>query len=195
MARDYKNVRRPPDRRRRTPGSLWAAAGLAVGLTVAFLVYLNSHRGPVIALAPPAGTPAAPRVPEVAKRLPEPPSKPAEEPRESRFQFYKMLPEMQVPAGAPSAGQGPAVRTPPRPSAETYMLQVGAFRTYQEADRLKASLTLLGLDVSIQTVSQDGKGSVHRVRVGPFTEMSAVNEARRRLKQQSLDPILVKAKT
>ena len=75
------------------------------------------------------------------------------------------------------------------------MLQVGAFRTYQEADRLKASLTLLGLDVSIQTVSQDGKGSVHRVRVGPFTEMSAVNEARRRLKQQSLDPILVKAKT
>jgi cell division protein FtsN len=173
---------------------LWAAAGLAVGLSVAFLVYLDSHRGAVIAL-PSSPTPA-PRVPDVARKPPEPPSRPAEEPGESRFQFYKMLPEMQVPpAGGAPAGEVSAVPAQPRPSGETYMLQVGAFRTYQEADRLKASLTLLGLEVSIQTVSQEGKGSLHRVRVGPFTEMSAVNQARRRLKQQSLDPILVKAKT
>lgn len=199
MARDYKHVRRAPERRRGAPGWLWASAGLAVGLFVAFLVYLDSHRGPVVVL-PPAPAPALPRESGPAREPAGPSVQAAPNPGESRFQFYHMLPEMQVPAGpAPHAAApvpAPAAPTAPaRATGEGYMLQVGAFRTYQEADRLKASLVLLGLDVTIQTVSQDGKAPMHRVRVGPFTDASALNEARRRLKQQSLEPIVVKGKT
>jgi cell division protein FtsN len=74
------------------------------------------------------------------------------------------------------------------------VLQVGSFRTYEEADRLKASLSLMGLEANIQTVSVDGKPAVHRVRVGPYTDMAKVNDARRRLREHSLEPILLKIK-
>ena len=53
----------------------------------------------------------------------------------------------------------------------------------------------MGLDASIQSVAADGKGTVHRVRVGPFSDMAKVNEAKRRLKEYSFEPIVVKGRT
>jgi cell division protein FtsN len=187
MPRDYKHVRRPQDRRRGAPGWLWALAGLSVGLFVALLVYLDAHRLPV----PSADAPAPAASPEPARPppAPRPEDKPAAETR-PRFEFYTILPEMEAP---PSPGV-PAPAPAGKPPGESYLLQVGAFRTYAEADRLKASLALLGLEATIQSVSVGGKPTVHRVRVGPFSDMAKVNDARRRLREQSLDSIVVKGK-
>jgi cell division protein FtsN len=191
MRRDYKHVRRPQERRRGAPGWLWALAGLSVGLLVALLVYLDGHRLPAPTPAPPAPPPSAER-PARPAPVPAPQEKPAAEAR-PRFEFYTILPEMEEPTTPPGkAGGAPAA--PAKSAGEAYLLQVGAFRTYEEADRLKASLALLGLEATIQSVSVDGKSTVHRVRVGPFSDMGKVNDARRRLREQSLESIVVKGK-
>lgn len=195
MRRDYKNVRRPRDRRRGgPPGWLWAAAGLSLGLLVAYLVYLRHEpaRAPSAAAPPPARVPAA--RPSEPARATAPPPAPAEP--KPRFEFYTILPGMAVPARPDEAANA---RPDPSRSGQAgsgaYLLQVGSFRTFEEADRLKAALSLQGLEVSIQSVAREGKSTVHRVRVGPFSDMAKVNEARRRLKEQSLDSIVLKAKT
>ncbi len=206
MRRDYKDYRpaprgrerqRPKRRREGMPGWVWGLVGLSVGLGVAAWVYLGGHhRTPapaaLVAPAPPTAVAEAPKkAPEPAASAAKPAAPPAAP--KPRFEFYTMLPEMEVPIHEPGAGKGsdpPAAKAP----GETYILQVATFRSYEEADRLKASLSLLGLEASIQSVTVDGK-PLHRVRVGPYTDMAKVNDARRRLKEHALDPMLLKGRT
>lgn len=206
MRRDYKDYRPAPrgrqrerERRRREgmPGWVWGLVGLSVGLGVAAWVYLEGNRAAApVTLAPPAPSPppveAPKKGPDSTAAAPKPaPAPPAPKPR---FEFYTMLPEMEVPIHEPGSGK-PGETPSGKASGETYVLQVASFRSYEEADRLKASLSLLGLEASIQSVTTEGKPPVHRVRVGPYTDMAKVNEARRRLKEHALDPILVKGRT
>jgi cell division protein FtsN len=191
MPRDYKHVRRTQERRRGAPGWLWALAGLSVGLFVALLVYLDAQRLPTPRPAP-AVAPSSPQQPAGAPQAPGPAERPAAEAR-PRFEFYTILPEMEEsPSPGKRAGAPPAAAA--AKPGESYLLQVGAFRTYEDADRLKASLALHGLEATIQSVSVAGKATLHRVRVGPFSDMGQVNDARRRLREQSLEPIVVRGK-
>lgn len=140
------------------------AAALAVG--VALWVTGNS---PFKSAAP---TPAAVTAP-IAPATPEPaPS----------FDFYKVLPG-DAPAELPAAPAAPAVR---------YYLQAGAFQNPADADNLKAQLALLGVEAAIQTTDVPGKGIFHRVRIGPFPDMSGVERTRELLAQNNLPATLVK---
>jgi len=127
--------------------------------------------------------------------------------RSTRFEFYTVLPEkeMAIPdtdledppapvASPPNAAATPA--TPPAPvtSRERYMLQVGSFRSLEDADRLKAKLAFLGLESSIQTVSLDGRETWHRVHVGPYQGRTELAEARGRLQENRFDSMVLKLK-
>jgi cell division protein FtsN len=74
------------------------------------------------------------------------------------------------------------------------VLQVGSFRDLSEADRQKATLALIGLEADIQTVSIDGEETWHRVRLGPYQSLDALNEARGRLYENHIDTIVYKLK-
>lgn len=200
MPRDYKHRTSSPRRRKRksAPGWLWLIAGLALGLLVAFLYFLQQSPDTPQAKAPapkqdtarqPLGVPApgqeARDVKKTAPVAPPPPPKP-------RFDFYTILPGMEVVVpeqeitGKPREG----VRQVEAPG--TYLLQAGSFRTLQQADQLKAKLALLGLKSDIQTVTIDNRDTWHRVRVGPFEDLDALNTARARLKENDIDAILLR---
>ena len=55
------------------------------------------------------------------------------------------------------------------PEAE-YLLQAGAFRTAEDADRRRAAILLLDLDARTLRVTRQGE-SWHRVLVGPFSDL------------------------
>lgn len=191
MARDYKNRRSPP------PGKggscwLWLVTGLAVGLLVALFTYLSVH--------PPAHSPMAQAPPSPAPRQadganparePATPAPPAEAPAaRPRFEFYSILPEMEVPVSTetlPARG----TREPPKEDG-SYLLQVGSFRGADEAERLKANLALLGMEAAIQTVSVDGRQTWHRVRIGPFSSLREAYGVRDRLAREELEAIVLK---
>jgi cell division protein FtsN len=198
MTRDYKNRRSAPAKAG-APCWLWGLAGLLVGLLVAGLVYLGGpHPGaPLTALVPAA--------PEPAASAPTPaPAPPAEAPRpKPRFEFYSILPEMEVPVEEPAlparaSREPPAAAEPQKRGAgggqegAAYLLQVGSFRSLEEADRLKANLTLLGLEPRIQTVTVDGRATWHRVRVGPYPTLGAAYGTRDRLRGEGVEAIVLK---
>lgn len=129
---------------------------------------------------PPAATPPA-DAGQISSETADPAKKPAEaDKKEDRFTFYGILTETAPPAPAAEPKQptqppaaavpdSPATPSAPKAAGERYYLQVGAFKTEQEADNTKAKLSLLGLEAVVQTANIPDKGILHRVRVGPIS--------------------------
>ena len=197
--RDYKKRSSPP-KRNTTPGWVWLLAGLAVGLFVAFLVYLNrlpaSRHSPHLtkdlsALAKSAVQDARSVKKEVTATAPDMQAK--EKHKGINFDFYNILPEMEVPV-PDNEPQGKGL--PPAPVAPgTYVLQVGSFRSEKEADAQKANLALLGIVSSIQSVTINGTDTWHRVRIGPISDMNKLDQVRGTLKQNNVRFVLFREKS
>ena len=77
---------------------------------------------------------------------------------------------------------------------DVFFLQVGSFQKAADADNLKAKLALTGLYASVQEVSIPDKGTMHRVRVGPFRDPDEMNRARALLAQNGVQASIVKLK-
>ena len=192
MARTRRRRRRTATRK--SPPWIWAVTGLLAGLFVAFLVFLQMQpAGEVLVEEPRAlDIPTETEAHDVRKQKPAP----VPPPPKPRFDFYNLLPEMEVIVqdeeikGTPSKEGVKRVEQP-----GTYLLQAGSFRSHTQADQLRAKLALLGLETSIQSVSVNSKQAWHRVRVGPFLNLSDLNQARSLLKKNGIDAILIRIKS
>jgi cell division protein FtsN len=91
---------------------------------------------------------------------------------------------------APSASATSAVPAP-QPEGFTYYLQAGAFREITDADATKAKLALMGVAATIAERKSE-LGTLYRVRVGPFSDIEAMNRARVRLSDNGVDAAVVK---
>lgn len=177
--------------RKPLPPWLWLVAGLAIGLFVAFLVYLKQPGGAPVAKAPVAGEAPKPAAKPAPKPVPRPAPKPAEpapaEPKVS-YDFYKILPEYEVVVPEeelkkPEVADAPAAR---------FVVQAGSFRNGADAERRKAELALLGLMAKVQTVTVDGKDTWHRVQLGPYQGVRELDRTRRLLQDNSVSFIVVR---
>jgi cell division protein FtsN len=92
-----------------------------------------------------------------------------------------------APAGAPAAA-APAAGTDDK---YVYFLQAGAFRDMSDAEATRAKLALLGFEAAISDRSSDS-GVLHRVRLGPFSQVEAVNKARAKLLDSGIDVAIVR---
>lgn len=187
------------------PGWLWMLGGFLPGLFLAVLVHLHHTQDGVISTDR-AGATVAGRGSTGG----------GEADNRPRFEFYKLLSEMEVvvpdePApprrrqedtavASPVQPESPPARLPaPAPPRETasadsvqYVVQAGSFRSHGDADRLKARLALMGVEAEIQSVTIDGGGTWHRVRIGPIADRSRVDRVRQRLEQEQVDSILLR---
>jgi len=163
----------------------WFVAGLALGLLVALWVYLKGPR-----VAPPAAS--APDAAE--KNSAAAKSGAAAASARPRFDFYTILPELEVALPDQETGTKPKPTVAQPGKAEAYILQAGSFKSFEEADRLKASLNLIGIEAGIQTVTVNNKDTWHRVQIGPYRDVAELNAVRARLKQNNIDAVLLKLK-
>jgi len=193
VTRDYKNTPKPgavPKKKKKapaaTPGWVWLLAGLAIGLFVALLVYLKDF-----SVLPNKASPVVdrghPAEPVEKKVVPEK----APEGQKPRFDFYNLLPEMEVLI----PDQELAAEREKEPAEKvTYYLQAASFRKFEEADRMRAQLALMNIESQIQRVTVNDTSTWHRVRIGPFTSARAMDKVRGRLRAANIDPIVLKTK-
>jgi cell division protein FtsN len=194
--------------------------GLVIGLVIAAGVvwYLNKTPVPFRedkvsapeteknAAAKPAETAKPAQAPQTAAKADSEslPGKPGDKP-EKRFTFYDILPGKQeaVPEQpkTPAKAETPAPGAPveqasaaPVPAGEPVFLQVGAFQKSAEADNLKARLALIGVEASVQEVAIPDKGTLFRVRIGPYGQVEELNRMRSLLAQNGIAASVVKAK-
>ncbi|MEZ5541028.1 MAG: SPOR domain-containing protein [Pseudomonadota bacterium] len=195
MARDYKHRAQPRRRKPALSPLVAVLSGLLIGLFVAFLVYIKMQAAPVQPQVfikeplPPEALPAPAAGP--AGKVQQDSAAPAEPPK-PRFDFYTLLPEMEVVVPDQEITGKPKQGVPQVEQPGTYFLQVGSFRNSAQADHLKAEMALLGLEASVQKISIDNKTTWHRVRVGPFRDLDALNRTRSTLRQRGVESTLVK---
>lgn len=190
MTRDYKNST-PTREKKASKGSpffsgLLVGLVLGVGISVVLAIFITGGKSPFENKV----TPAAVIEPEVSAETPAAaPDTPAETEENPRFDFYTILPgnESQVTEREIQQKQTEATVT-----SETYFLQVGAFQTEQEADNMKAKLALQGMEAIVQTAEIPEKGTWHRVRVGPFSDIGQINRTRAQLLENGFTADLIK---
>ena len=73
----------------------------------------------------------------------------------------------------------------------SYYIQVGAFRTSNDADAMRAKLALQGFDAKVSEREQSGR-TVYRVRLGPFDSKANAETMRSRLDKQGVENTLVR---
>lgn len=184
------------------PAWIWLLAGIMIGIFISFLVYLRQA-------TPEKATPVQPIATSHEATVAE-----KEANATARFEFYDLLPEaeLSVPAATPMPPEPvPESETAPTTDITTvtdtaqlpaeemvvttpgkYILQVGSFRNQQEAEGLKNHLSSLGIQAYIELVSIQAGEPWHRVRVGPFENLAALNQTRALLAENNIYPILLK---
>ena len=109
------------------------------------------------------------------------------------------LPAAAASAPAARAELKPAVTgagapaTAPAAAAEpfNYFVQVGAFRTPEDAESQRARLSLTGLEARVSEREQSGR-MVYRVRVGPFDKREDADRAKEKLDASGVETVLVR---
>ena len=96
--------------------------------------------------------------------------------------------KMTAPA-APGATPAPAAATGADPFS--YFVQVGAFRTPEDAEQQRAKISLMGLEAKVTEREQSGR-TVFRVRLGPFDKKEDADKAKERLDGSGVETALVR---
>lgn len=162
-------------------GFVWFSAGLVSGLALATYAWFSG-------ILPPqqpdsnlqSGDNNEPPAAEVA---------PAQDESPRKYDFYTVLPEMEVVVPEQEISQS---QTPPTTRKQgPYFLQVGSFRKATDADSQKAKLALLGIVAQIKSVNVDGN-TWHRVRVGPIESARETDAMRRRLEDNAMEAMVLR---
>ena len=204
MPRDYAKTPRPKHPNS-IPGWAWLLAGLAIGLFVAMLVYINDftaakNKSAVKEAFTSIVNTTTDNVRELKKQATHATDKQDDSKSKNskpRFDFYTILPELEVTVPDEEL-QTPKNTTSNNASGKTnspLMLQAGSFRRYDAADKLKATLALQGIAARIQTITKNNGDKWHRVQVGPMSDLNVLNQTRRRLRNMGIASIVVKQKS
>lgn len=177
-------------------------SGLLIGLTVAVVVYFSMLGNP------PAGSTEAPARPAIQPKTP--PSKavvedeqeqPAEETaiapepapaadEKPDFDFYKILPDTEVKVPDEELSRAPAAA--PETASIAYVLQVGSYQKYEEADQKKAQLALQGITSRIERTVANGQDVWFRVHVGPLKTPQEAQAMKGRLQEGGSNVVVLK---
>jgi cell division septation protein DedD len=171
--------------------------GLVVGVLIAFGVVLYLNRS-TLPFQDKTGRSdhdvTAAKGPENLPLPGKPGDKPVEKPR---FDFYKILPGAQeaTPGNGSAApvAEGDGQSVAPAPMDQFY-LQVGAFQKPADADNQKARLALMGIEASVQDIALPDKGTLHRVRTGPYASPNEMNQVRTLMAQNGVQATVIKIK-
>lgn len=199
MARDTRRPGKKKSRGARASSPLsskllWLGGGLAGGLVLGYAGYsmTAAMQQPGAQSRVEASRPAA--VPQAAPARPAPtPAAPPEKQAPPRFDFYTLLPEMEVEITDDKLNE--AMQALPKTRDGPYILQLGSFRRHDEADNLKARLALLGIEAEIQTVIIRDDDVWYRVRVGPYDSIRDLAQVRNRLNRNDIQFMLLRIGT
>jgi cell division protein FtsN len=209
MPRDYKSRAQSRQQKKSLPGYVWLLSGLAIGLFIAFIIYLDKQ--------PENEKDFGTAVQQELEKLKQQAKKPdhkktnpvtedeTNEKKEQKFNFYTLLPELEIlipedetrppetekKSSSHSSSKPASTRAPA--SNKRYVLQVGSFQNLDDAEKLKANLAFLGLSASIQHVRVKNQ-TWHRVRTGPYKDREQLYKRQKILKKNNLQGIPMELK-
>ncbi len=190
------------------PGYVWMLAGLVIGLFAAFLIYLSKQPAENINFTESVKQELQKAREQDVVQISETGTtnnSNAEKPANSkpRFEFYTILSELEVFVPEPeienkqtqqaTANNDKKIKTDSISETKKYILQAGSFKSLADAERHKATLALLGVQSSIQSVAINND-QWHRVRIGPFSRADQLYDTLSTLKQNNIQAMTMELK-
>lgn len=110
------------------------------------------------------------------------------------YTFYDILEGDKTPnVETPSPSAMPAHAESSAGNDKTvFYVQAGAYQTEADADNQKATIALLGFEARVKTATVPDKGTVYRVRLGPFRSQDEATEAKTTLQDNGINASLIK---
>lgn len=123
------------------------------------------------------------------------------------FDFSKILPgtedrrvakdEGGAAATAPAGGKPVTVLQASSAPADAglsgkYFLQAGAYQNAADAEDQRAKLALMGIEASMQSVEVPDKGTVNRIRLGPYSSVDEMNQVKADLLKRGVTTAVIK---
>jgi len=207
-------------RRPMNPLFMGIIIGLLLGILLALgiALFLNRSANPFVEKTRPVDAlpTIAPRTdaPKADALRPPPPAgatgKDGEKPR---FEFYQILPGEKDPSAGKKPAESAASKFSSVPNAadtkrdaasakapaatvpagkETYFLQAGAFQNEGDAESLKAKIAFAGLEANVRSVNLPEKGTLYRVRLGPYKSLEEANRIKATLSQNGINAAMVR---
>jgi len=208
MAKTTRQPRTPQRETHKQSGGtfLGIVLGLIVGLGIAVVVALYITRAPTpfVAKAPNGGDTAASAPPagqfDPNRILQGKSPGLAVAPATTAAAPENTAPQPDAKAAAPAQAQTP--RAPAAPTAAVsppvvneantgYFLQIGAYKTTQDAQQQRARLALQGFESSV-TQRDSGGITYFRVRIGPFSKFDEMNNTRQQLSNAGIDSAVIR---
>lgn len=124
----------------------------------------------------------------------KPPAEVAVDPKGKVYSSDPLGDLAQTKAGGKTYSTSKAVPEPAATTAAepfTFFVQVGAFRTPEDAQAQRAKLALMGLDAKVSEREQSGR-TVYRVRLGPYERLSDAEKMKDDLQPSGLETALVR---
>lgn len=169
-----------------TPAWMWLMTGILIGLGLAWYLFAKGYI-PQPEAEEPASAQSAPQEADSEEIAPA-----TGEEKKSRYDFFTVLPEMEVVVPEQELDRQARPEAPAQQNdAQQYILQVGSFQALSDAEQQKAKLALLGETASIQTVTVNG-ATWHRVRIGPVSGARQADEKRNKLADNDIDSLVMK---
>jgi cell division protein FtsN len=110
---------------------------------------------------------------------------------DAHYDFYDVLPKFEVVVPKTDTKKGAISSAGAIDTPGSYVLQVGSWRNFADADRVRAQLALQGVESGIQKVSVDND-TWHRVRIGPINNLNKLEETRRKLREAQIDAMVIR---
>lgn len=181
--RSVRATSRKAGHKRPVPGWIILVGGVLFGLLLATFIYIKGW------VPQPIAQPQQP-VPGQAEKAPIEDVSQTVEKKKADYDFYTVLPEMEVVIPKEELQQHAARNT----EKHQFILQVASFRNRTDAEQLKAQIAFSGQVAHIESIVVNG-AEWHRVRVGPFTSGREADKQKRALEKNGHQALILKEKT
>lgn len=193
MAKDYKYRVKQNSRKAKKTGVTWWKGLLIFALISLFVIFLNfiGQSGEKVKPKQPSKTVS------ITKKTVSPKNTPAKQqnkkPAKPYFNFYTILAETEVIVPDHEIKTRSRKEKYGKTKTSKYLLQVGSFKKFSEADKLRAKLALMGIESKVEKTNI-GNVLWNRVRVGPYSRSSSIATIKKRLKKNGIDAIVTEEK-
>ena len=101
-----------------------------------------------------------------------------------KLDFYTVLPQIEriIPDQVPTESKDEDKEE----EKAWYVLQAASYESFNDADRLKAQLTINGFDATVQKVAIEDKGVYFRVRLGPYSSKRKLKNVKQQLEEMGI---------
>ena len=153
--------------------------GIAISAVV-LVVYLVTKKPNDTSVVQPAEIPTAKKIESEESEV-----------KAVQFDFYTILPEKEIIVPDYEVKTRTLEeQTGKNGRSKQYLIQAGSYKALKEAEVILNKLASMGIEAKIQK-AKVGNTVWYRIKLGPFAQISSLNSIHARLKQNSIDAVII----